>query len=161
MRPNGPKLAALAPVLVLLFCFKLCLFFFFFFLFFFFFFFVLVFCSPLSTAHFKHYCRRPPQGGIFCGRSSLLFLLYFLWGCSVLSFGVILRSAMFRCRVFPAFLHSLIRIVARHSVAKDPKGFQADVHTNWNRREGNDQESIQLSHTSPQRHQRERNTNTK
>ena len=30
-----------------------------------------------------------------------------------------------------------------------------------NRREGNDQESIQLSHTSHQRHQRERNTNTK
>ena len=30
-----------------------------------------------------------------------------------------------------------------------------------NRREGNDQEPIQLSHTSHQRHQRERNTNTK
>ena len=29
-----------------------------------------------------------------------------------------------------------------------------------NRKEGNDQESIQLSHTSYQRHQRERNTNT-
>ena len=28
-----------------------------------------------------------------------------------------------------------------------------------NRKEGNDQESIQLSHTSHQRHQRERNTN--
>ena len=30
-----------------------------------------------------------------------------------------------------------------------------------NRKEGNDQESIQLSHTSHQRHQRKRNTNTK
>ena len=30
-----------------------------------------------------------------------------------------------------------------------------------NRKEGNDQESLQLSHTSHQRHQRERNTNTK
>ena len=30
-----------------------------------------------------------------------------------------------------------------------------------NRKEGSDQESIQLYHTSHQRHQRERNTNTK
>ena len=30
-----------------------------------------------------------------------------------------------------------------------------------NRRDGNDQEPIQLSHTSHQRHQRERNTNMK
>ena len=40
--------------------------------------------------------------------------------------------------------------------------FNARVGTDHqNRREGNDQESIQLSHTSHQRHQRERNTNTK
>ena len=43
-----------------------------------------------------------------------------------------------------------------------------DCHETWyaywfmkNRREGNDQELIQLSQTSHQRHQRERNTNLK
>ena len=63
---------------------------------------------------------------------------------------------------FYADLDSVISATPRTDKLILPGDFNARVGTDYqNRKEGNDQESIQLSHTSHQRHQRERNTNAK
>ena len=61
--------------------------------------------------------------------------------------------------IFKHFSYSSQNIDFDFSDKLSPKG--TTCMKCQNRREGNDQESIQLSHTSHQRHQRERNTNAK